>query len=268
MGKKKNEMRIIKNNSKKEDYTFVNANITNNTKNNESINNEILNQNNSFFSNVMAQEYDKYGDSSYSQYPTEDKKYECRTGPFEGFFVSSVEFCKHVKFDKDNDRKDSRTGTQGPPGPPGPQGIQGPPGPAGTTGSQGIQGPIAPNGTQGIQGIPGPIGPNGTQGPPGPIGILQLNSSNIYSIPGNISCNNCFSVAACNPGDVILDGGYEVLSRSITLPPISTLLDKPIVISPSVIFNAYAVKLYEEPIPTNASNLTFQASALCFDNSP
>ena len=53
----------------------------------------------------MAQEYDKYGDSSYSQYPTDDKKYECRTGPFEGFFVSSVEFCKHVKFD-DKDRKD------------------------------------------------------------------------------------------------------------------------------------------------------------------
>ena len=57
-----------------------------------------LNQNNSFF-NVMAQEYDKYRDSSYSQYPTDDNKYECRTGPFEGFFVSSVEFCKHVKFD-------------------------------------------------------------------------------------------------------------------------------------------------------------------------
>ena len=53
---------------------------------------------------AMAQEYDKYGDSSYSQYPTDEKKYECRTGPFEGFFVSSVEFCKHIKFDKD--RKD------------------------------------------------------------------------------------------------------------------------------------------------------------------
>ena len=54
----------------------------------------------------MAQGY--YGDSSsnyYSQYPTDDKKYECRTGPFEGFFVSSVEFCKHVKFD---DRKEQR----------------------------------------------------------------------------------------------------------------------------------------------------------------
>jgi hypothetical protein len=41
--KKKNEMRIIKkNNSNKEDYTFVsNDNILNNTKNNESINNKI-----------------------------------------------------------------------------------------------------------------------------------------------------------------------------------------------------------------------------------
>jgi hypothetical protein len=41
MGKKKNEMRIIKNNSNKGDYTFVSDNILNNTKNNESINNEI-----------------------------------------------------------------------------------------------------------------------------------------------------------------------------------------------------------------------------------
>ena len=48
---------------------------------------------------AMAQGYDNYGDSYYSQYPTDDKKYECRIGPFEGFFVSSVEFCKHVTFD-------------------------------------------------------------------------------------------------------------------------------------------------------------------------
>ena len=41
MGKKKNEMRIIKKNSNKGDYTFVSDNITNHTKNNESINNEI-----------------------------------------------------------------------------------------------------------------------------------------------------------------------------------------------------------------------------------
>ncbi|HYJ02907.1 MAG TPA: hypothetical protein VEW92_11905 [Nitrososphaeraceae archaeon] len=31
---------------------------------------------------AMAQEY---GDNSYSTYSTDDKKYECRTGVFEGF---------------------------------------------------------------------------------------------------------------------------------------------------------------------------------------
>ena len=120
----------------------------------------------------MAQEYDKYGDSSYSQYPTDDKKYECRTGPFEGFFVCSVEFCKHVKFDKDNDRKDNRTGTQGPPGPAGATGATGP------QGIQGIQGPIGPNGTQGDI---GPAGPNGTQGDIGPAGLSQINDTNFYT---------------------------------------------------------------------------------------
>ena len=64
----------------------------------------------------MAQGY--YGDSSnyYSQYPTENKKYECQTGSFEGFFASSVEFCKHVKFDdkERKDNRDNRVGAQGP----------------------------------------------------------------------------------------------------------------------------------------------------------
>jgi hypothetical protein len=70
---------------------------------------------NSFSNTAMAQEYDTdyYGDNSYSKYPTDDNKYECRTGPLEIFFVSSVEFCKHIKFDdrKDN-RVDNRTGSQ------------------------------------------------------------------------------------------------------------------------------------------------------------
>ena len=141
----------------------------------------------------MAQEYDKYGDSSYSQYPTEDKKYECRTGPFEGFFVSSVEFCKHVKFDdnKRDHRDNNQTGTQGPPGPAGPQGIQG---------------------------IQGPIGPNGTQGAAGPSQIL---STSIYTVPGNISNTNATgvanSVASCNPGDAVLSGSYILSSPADTL---------------------------------------------------
>ena len=55
---------------------------------------------------LLAQGYNEnyYEDKKYSKYPTDDKKYECRTGPFEGFFVSSVEFCK-FKFD---DRKDHK----------------------------------------------------------------------------------------------------------------------------------------------------------------
>src|SRR5918994_6007033 len=66
---------------------------------------------------ASAQNYgypDNYGDTNYSTHPTDDKPYECRTGPLEGFFVSSVEFCKNVKFD--DNKKDSETGKQGPQG--------------------------------------------------------------------------------------------------------------------------------------------------------
>ncbi len=102
-----------------------------------------LNQQQNSFSNVMAQVYDKFGDNYYSIFQTDDKKNECGTGPFEGFFVGSVEYCKFNKFDKNNDRKDNNTGTQGPAGP------------------------------------PGVAGPAGLQGPSG---ITQLNATNFYSV--------------------------------------------------------------------------------------
>jgi hypothetical protein len=139
------------------------------------------------FSNTpaMAQEYDNYGDS-YSKFPTDDKKYECRTGPFEGFFVSSVEFCKHNKFDdrKDN-RIDNKTGTQGPPGA------------TGTTGATGAQGP---------QGLPG---------------ITQINGTNYYSIDGSDILPGGFlanSTAECDTGDVALSGEYALFGTpSVTV---------------------------------------------------
>src|ERR687897_551938 len=89
--------------------------------------------------------YDTSSYSDYSDYKTKDKKYECRTGPFEGFFVSSVEFCdaKHKKFDDRKDR-DNKTGPQGPPGPQGPAGFNGTQGPPGFNGTQG---PPGANGT-------------------------------------------------------------------------------------------------------------------------
>jgi hypothetical protein len=173
---------------------------------------------------AMAQEYDKYGDSSYSQYPTDDKKYECRTGPFEGFFVGSVEFCKHVKFDdkKDHSRdRDNQTGSQGPPGPQGPKGdtgATGPQGPKGDTGATGAAGP------QGIQGIEGPIGPNGTQGLPGTPGLNRIDPPNLYLVDGNLNSTTfpsgggqmtAESIAMCDPGDIVFFGSYFASNSGI-----------------------------------------------------
>ena len=202
----------------------------------------LLNQNNSFSNTAMAQGYN--GDSYYSQYPTDDKKYECRTGPFEGFFVSSVEFCKHIKFDdrKDNKDRDIKTGTQGP---------QGPQGPPGATGATGATGP------QGLPGSPG------LQGPPG---ITNVNASNYYSVIGNASpidqSNTANSTVSCLPGDVAISGEYNITSTSATLPPGSYDL-------------RYFGSLGPDP-PTNWSTQLFGSGGFisvtttvnCFDNPP
>jgi hypothetical protein len=156
---------------------------------------------------AMAQEYDKYRDSYYSQYPTDDKKYECRTGPFEGFFVSSVEFCKHIKFDDKDDRKDiNRTGTQGPPGPAGPQGPQG---------------------------IQGPPGANGTQGPPGIVNAelcpAGTDLENVYVLNGTTaeSCNfetpttgslSVTKTVTCTPAIASLQPACDAIISGTGLP--------------------------------------------------
>ena len=187
---------------------------------------------------AMAQEYDKYRDSSYSQYPTDDKKYECRTGPFEGFFVSSVEFCKHVKFDDKNDRKDhtrdNRTGAQGPPGPQGPQGIQGPPG---------------ANGTNGV---------NGTQGPPG---ITFINNTNLYEVNGTTvtatsNISEVTSIALCDIGDIVIEGGYRSLNQADS----NVLVDGPSTAN-GEFDRGYVVSML-------GGGKQFFAFAFCFDNPP
>jgi hypothetical protein len=194
----------------------------------------------------MAQGYDNYYGDSYSQYPTDDKKYECRTGPFEGFFVSSVEFCKHVKFD---DKKDHRDTKVAPPGP------QGPPGPAG---QQGIQG---------IQGIQGSIGPNGTQGPPGPQGqpgITQLiNDTNVYLVTrsGNTTTSLLEVTAPCEAGDFVINGGY---SFSGSLGEFTLVAQNGLIIfPPGEGWHTTIASLPPTVIPH-----TLTVNAFCFDNSP
>ena len=192
------------------------------------------------FSHVKAQEYGSYDDDRYSKYPTEVNKYECRTGPFEGFFVGSVEFCKHVKFD-DKDRKDNRdnrTGTQGPPGPQGPEGPEGP---------------------QGIQGIPGLLGPQG------PSGITQLNSTNVYSVNNSTTSNNAAVLPAfCDPGDFVLNGGYNLFGTFLEVnDTVSTFVDQSISFPTLGEGWAAAVVVNDE-----ASTIRLNVNALCFDNPP
>ena len=171
---------------------------------------------------AFAQGYDTYGDSSYSAYPTDDKKYECQTGPFEGFFVSSVEFCKHVKFN--DNKRDSKIGPQGPPGPTGATGA------TGATGPQGVQGQIGPNGTQ------GPRGFNGTDGAQGPPGITQLiNGTNVYLVTVQEFGETFIEASAlCDSGDFVLNGGYNY-DGALTTEFTDVFKDEP-VISPAQCF--------------------------------
>ena len=199
------------------------------------------------FPNVKAQEYGTFDDdnydNSYSTYPTDDKKYECRTGPFQGFFVSSVEFCKHIKFDdKKDDRKDNnRTETQGPPGPPGPPGAQGPQGIQGergfngTQGPQGIQGERGFNGTQGLQGIPGLPGANGTAGANGTdfdpcVACLldALAKLDTGSIVVNVTASIPFTVLVTTPVTIDIDVAALLqaqLAISLGLSPDATIFE-------------------------------------------
>jgi len=194
------------------------------------------NNNNSFLNTANAQEYDKYRESYYSQYPTDDKKYECRTGPFEGFFVSSVEFCKHVKFDdrKDNKDRDNRTGTQGPPGPQGPQGI------------------------------PGPEGTPGTNGAPGPSGITQLNNTTTYTITSPIVLSGeddaiGEGIAACDIGDFAISGGYTLNNQSPKAVEFFTVTDSPFG------DNAWKVRTFSNFGDVDVGG---NVTAKCFDNPP
>ena len=176
---------------------------------------------------AFAQGYETYGDSGYSQYPTDDKKYECRTGPFEGFFVSSVEFCKHFKF---NDKKDRDTKV----------GPQGPPGINGTTGATGATGPQGPSGPQGIPGL------TGATGATGPAGITTLNSTNLYTNTSvnfvlNGGINSTFAV--CDLGDALLNGGYAVITSESVNSNINVLLDAPVRSSTSAFNDVYAVTI-------------------------
>ena len=199
----------------------------------------LCNNNNAAF----AQGYETYGDNSYSQYPTDDKKYECRTGPFEGFFVSSVEFCKHVKFDDKKDR-DTKVGAQGPPG------VNGTTGATGATGPQGIQG------IQGIQGLTGATGP---------AGINVLNGTNVYAVFGDFRVVNntgegAGSIANCDIGDTAITGSFSVGTPDNTsIGTYDLRFSGPVGDVPGPSWESFIV---------GEAGTSVSTTALCFDNPP
>jgi hypothetical protein len=211
------------------------------------------NNNNSFTKIAMAQGYDNYGDNSYySQYLTDDKKYECRTGPLEGFFTSSVEFCKNIKFDDNKKDRDTKVGPQGPSGPQGPPGFNG------------TQGPAGPQGMQGIQGS------TGATGATGPSGITTLNDTNLYS---NTSINFVLNggqnstFATCDEGDALIHGGYFVFAADPINIKINVIAAVPFEFYfDELDFNdAYGV-LIAVSNATEAGGAVILADAECFDN--
>ena len=197
------------------------------------------NNNNSAFAQgyYNNNNYDN-NNSYYSQYPTDNKKYECRTGPFEGFFVSSVEFCKHVKFDdrKDHSSRDNRTGTQGP---------QGQPGVNGTTGATGATGP---------QGLPG---------------ITQLiNGSNIYTVVdldrGNTTIVDPLFLSGnpeCDQEDFPLTGGYSIGGVFSPTTNFATTDSEPRLGQDPGWFSSVRISGFAE-------NVELRVTAFCFDNPP
>ena len=202
--------------------------------------------NNSFSNTAMAQGYDDYYSDSYSQHPTDDKKYECRTGPFEGFFVGSVEFCK-FKFDDKDDRKDNRDNKIG---------QQGPQGPKGDTGATGA------TGATGLRGLPGLDGTNG---------ITQLNDANTYTVTSgeivNTLTSSAVGVASCNSGDFVINGGFTITGTSPS-PAGVTLLEntnKPFYTS---VTSGWEVYIFPTRSSGSSGTVIYLVHATCFDNSP
>ena len=55
-----------------------------------------------------AKNSDNNMEDKYSKYPSKDNKHECQRGPFQGFFVSSVEFCDVKLPDDDKSNQDKK----------------------------------------------------------------------------------------------------------------------------------------------------------------
>ena len=115
-------------------------------------------------------------------------------------------------------------------------------------------------GAQGPYGIQSPQGEQGLQSETGPAGIIAINSTNLYEIIGNISNSNLsHSIAVCNVGDVVFDGGFRVIMAADT--DYSIFVDEP-QSGPNGINSQYLVRL----IDFEEGDVVYQAKAFCLNN--
>ena len=67
--------------------------LQSNNNDNDDYDDKKMSSYNSNYDDKKMSSYNSNYDDKNSKYPTRDKIYVCQSGPFEGFFVSSVEFC-------------------------------------------------------------------------------------------------------------------------------------------------------------------------------
>lgn len=116
-------------------------------------------------------------------------------------------------------------------------------------------------------------GGQGQVGPQGPSGITRLDATNIYSVINSSSpapgSTFTFASALCDPGDLVLNGGYNLLGSNIVdNESVTTGIDQPIVDPQAGALGAgwfTFVSINEEP---SSSELRLNVLALCFDNPP
>lgn len=123
-----------------------------------------------------------------------------------------------------------------------------------------MTGPTGPAST-----VPGPQGPQGVTGPPG---FTKINDTNIYRVVGNTATTSSdfldvvVSVATCNEGDIVVEGGYVVTS--------STSASRPYLIFVNGPFTNPAINIGPEDtgyqVNIGGGNIGFQAYAYCLDN--
>ena len=136
----------------------------------------------------------------------------------------------------------------------------------------GVQGPRRFNGTNGINGTQGPPGENGidelngTNGLPGPPGITQLiNGTNVYFVT-NTTINDSGQVslvvvAQCQPGDFVINGGYEIGGGQNIL---TETLDNPQITDPP----GGGWRVIQYMGAASPSSISLTVNAYCFDNTP